>query len=462
MPLRARIYIALVLGAGALALAVTALSPSQVDPNRLLAFVAMAAISSAMKFRLPAASGAYSLNAVFLLVGAVYYTLTETVVAACAAGVVGTLANTRKRPAFIQIVFNAAGEAASLALCWFVSRQLMTVVSYRPALLALVAALYFATNTMFVSGVLALLEGRTLRSVGRQWYAWPFPFYLVGAVVVGLLPLGGQGLDGSSVIVVLPLLYLIHFFCGLGLYCPKDEAGCPEGESVLPLGARIYLAVVITAGVSLLVYSLLRWEATDLPRFALFLALALLTATWKVRLPGLTGAISINYVVVLFAIATMSLGEAMLMSAAGAVVQSLWKPKQSPKPVQVWFNLACFALTTGVTYALWHTVFLPETGESIFLFVGIATALHYGLNTMLVATVLTLVEGKPFGDMWRHCHFWAFPHYMLGALAAGMMIAASRMGHWTQPLLFVPLLAMAALSYAVQVREHGLLRTQAG
>ena len=211
-----------------------------------------------------------------------------------------------------------------------------------------------------------------------------------------------------------------------------------------------------------LISSLLQWEVKDLNRFAVFLALALLAAAWKVRLPGLTGAISLNYVIVLFAIGSLSLGEAMLMSAAGAVVQSLWKPAQRPHPVQVWFNVACFTLTTAATYGLWHNVFVPQAGESVFLFVVVATVLHYGLNTLLVATVLTLTEDGSFAGIWGHCHFWAFPHYMIGALAAGLMIEASRMGHWAQPLLILPLLAMAAVSYAVQVRERGLSTPQEG
>jgi hypothetical protein len=458
MPLKAKVYIASVLAAGVAALAAAAVAWSQADLNRLLPFVAMVALASALKLRLPVAGGAYSLNAVFLLVGAVYYSLPETVAAAAVAGLVGTLANTRKRPSLLQVLFNASGECASLALCWFVSRELFAAVPYRPALLALIAALYFAANTTLVAGVLALSEGKKLWAVARQWYSWAFPFYLAGAAIVGLLPLGGQHLDGGSLIVLLPVIYLIHFFCGLAIYCPKNASEIEEGPAPLPPAAKAYLAVVIAGGVFLLLLSLVTWNSSDLTRFLLFLALAVLTATWKVRLPGMTGAISVNYVVVLFAIATLSLGEAVLMSAAGAVVQTLWRPQHRPKPVQVWFNLACFSLSTGITYTLWHSVFLPETGPSVFLLVGIATGLHYGLNTILVAAVLTLVERRSFAEMWRHCHFWAFPHYMVGALAAGMMIAASRMGHWSQPFLFVPLLAMAALSYAVQVREHGLLR----
>ena len=455
MPLKTKIWIGSVIGVGAAVVASALLIPGPVDGHRLALFVALAAIASAIRFRLPSADGSYSLNAVVLLVAAVYYSFAETVVTGFVAGAVATLAAARERPQWVRVLFNAAGEASSLAVCWLASRWLAGFVTYQPALLAFVAALYFVINTMLVSTALSQLEGKRLWEVGRQWYFWSFPVYLSAAAVIGLLPLGKQRFDATSLVVLLPLAYLLHFFCGLSLYCPRDEGTKAEGSGI-PARARVFVALVVVAGVSSLVSSLVQWESANIARFVVFFALAILTATWKVRLPGLMGAISVNYVVVLFAIASMSWGEAMVMSAAGAVVQSLWRPKQRPKAIQVWFNFACFTLCTGITYWLCRVGLALVTESSLAVLLAIATATHYGLNTVLVAAVLTLVEGRRFAELWRNCHFWAFPHYIVGAVAAGLMTNAGRTGSWMQPLLIVPLLAMVCISYVVQIREHSL------
>ena len=78
----------------------------------------------------------------------------------------------------------------SIGLCFLVAHGLAGrgLPGHQPAVLALIACVFFVINTVLVSGVLSLLQGSPMKEVCQQWYLWSFPYYLIGAAVVGLLP----------------------------------------------------------------------------------------------------------------------------------------------------------------------------------------------------------------------------------------------------------------------------------
>jgi hypothetical protein len=87
-------------------------------------------------------------------------------------------------------------------------------------------------------------------------------------------------------------------------------------------------------------------------------------------------------------------------------------------------------------------------------FLALAAVLHYGLNTVLVAIVLWLVEDRPVSSIRRNCHFWSFPFYLVGAVAAGLMVATSRNAGWAPSLLVLPLFALVYVSYGLHLRKR--------
>ena len=92
---------------------------------------------------------------------------------------------------------------------------------------------------------------------------WSFPYYLVGVAVVGLLPLGGQSLSPTAWVVVLPVLYLVHFYHGLSVELAPPEApkSTVVSELRLPKPAKIYVGLIIAAGTGLLGWGLFHWES---------------------------------------------------------------------------------------------------------------------------------------------------------------------------------------------------------
>src|SRR5712692_8441442 len=106
----------------------------------------------------------------------------------------------------------------------------------------------------------------------------------------------------------------------------------------MPSLARAYIAMIGAAAATVLTVVSYRWNPENLGRFFLFFALAMLASAMKIRLPGFKTTISTNFVFILIGIALFSFSETVLIGLGGALVQSLLKTQQRPKPVQVFFN----------------------------------------------------------------------------------------------------------------------------
>ena len=64
-------------------------------------------------------------------------------------------------------------------------------------LLAVAASFYFTADTLLVSGVLSLVQGKSLFAVWQQCYLWSFPYYLAGAAIAGLAVETDRAADGQ-------------------------------------------------------------------------------------------------------------------------------------------------------------------------------------------------------------------------------------------------------------------------
>ncbi len=75
----------------------------------------------------------------------------------------------------------------------------------------MVAALvFFFANTLPISVVIALTEGKSSRKVWSECYFWSFPYYLVGAAAVGLVGIVNRAAGWETSLLVLPLIYWVY------------------------------------------------------------------------------------------------------------------------------------------------------------------------------------------------------------------------------------------------------------
>ena len=79
-----------------------------------------------------------------------------------------------------------------------------------PLLLLVAACVYFLTNTAPVAFVIALSERQSLRKIWMETYFWSFPYYLVGAAVVGFVAFLNSFLGWQTAFLTLPIMYGIY------------------------------------------------------------------------------------------------------------------------------------------------------------------------------------------------------------------------------------------------------------
>src|SRR5207245_10138881 len=135
----------------------------------------------------------------------------------------------------------------------------------------------------------------------------------------------------------------------------------------------------------------------------------------------------------------------------GALVQSVWKTQQRPKPVQVLFNGACLTVCTAAAFWTSHTALAMLGLKSLAAMMVLGACVYVVLNTGLVSLVISLAERCPLKQVWPSCYEWTFPYFLMGAAVAGLASAAERGTSLGMTLLVVPLMYLVYVYYRMPI-----------
>jgi diguanylate cyclase (GGDEF)-like protein/putative nucleotidyltransferase with HDIG domain len=179
---------------------------------RFACFFGVALFASLLKVRLPGIEATMSANFLFILVGILDLTYAETLLMGCLGGLAHSFCQSKPRPLPIHILFNFANLSISITAANLVFHSSF---AYQhglrwPFLLAAASTTYFMINTLSVSGIIAMTEGRNPISVWRECYLWSFPYYLLGALVAGGVSLINHAMGWQFAILVMPIVYWIY------------------------------------------------------------------------------------------------------------------------------------------------------------------------------------------------------------------------------------------------------------
>jgi diguanylate cyclase (GGDEF)-like protein/putative nucleotidyltransferase with HDIG domain len=213
----------------------------------------------------------------------------------------------------------------------------------------------------------------------------------------------------------------------------------------LGLGARAFIGLVVLTGTSVLVYGALRPTSRNIAQFICYLLIAILAARLKVRLPGITGTMSVNFLFILLGILELGFAETLALATAATVVQCFYRDR--PSPIQVTFNLSASAVAIAVSYNVYHLAISGGQVKSHPLLLGLAAITYFAANTGTTAAVIALTEQKSIKRIWVECYFWSFPYYLVGAAFAGMIGWFNREFGWETSLLIVPIIYLIFRSY---------------
>jgi len=208
------------------------------DPFRYVCFLAVAMCASVLKVHLPGIKATMSANFLFILVGILDLSYSETVLMGCLGGLVQTLWHANPRPRPIQWLFNLANLALSISAAELVFHSKVAEgVGFRwPLLVAAAATTYFAFNTISVSGIIAMTEGRNPVHVWKECYLWAFPYYLLGALIACGVSAINRLVGWQFALLVFPIVYWIYR--SYRTYLSRLEAEKKHAEEIAALHLR--------------------------------------------------------------------------------------------------------------------------------------------------------------------------------------------------------------------------------
>ena len=222
----------------------------------------------------------------------------------------------------------------------------------------------------------------------------------------------------------------------------------------MPVKAKLFIALAIIPGLMMLSLGVSHWESADPVRFTIYLLLAVVASTLKVRLPGITGSMSLNFLFILVGISQLSFSETLALGAIAAGMQCVWKTRTRPTIAQVLFNISALTMAITTAHFMYHLPQIQQLNGRMPVLLALAACFFFLTNTVLVATVLSLVEARPFLLIWHQCSFWSFPYYLMGTGVAVLMSYSSQFVGWRTSLLVLPIAYFIYLHYRLYVERQ--------
>jgi hypothetical protein len=218
----------------------------------------------------------------------------------------------------------------------------------------------------------------------------------------------------------------------------------------LSFTARTFITLVIVLGLCVFGSAVVNASAIHIARLAVFLAVACLAARCKVKLPGLTGSMSVNLPFILIAAVETSMLEALIVACVSNLVQCLPRAGQKFNLLRTVFNVCNMALAVEATRLIFNWPAMAGWVASPSLRLGVAAAGFFLVNTVPVAIVVALTEGQePYAVFrtWLGVSQLTFPYFLASAgVAAAVLTTAARVG-WLVPALILPVMLAFYYSY---------------
>ena len=212
MSTRTKLFVGITVSMGLLVLCSALWHWQSADLARFSCYLAVAVLASGLKVQLPGIDGTMSVNFLFILLGVMELSLPETLVIGCTATLVQSVWQARSRPDPVKVLFNVFGMMANASAFCYTSYHWLDdrVGSNKPILLMVAALVFFLANTLPISIVISLTEGKSSRKVWSECYFWSFPYYLVGAAAVGLVGIVNRQAGWETSLLVLPVIYWVY------------------------------------------------------------------------------------------------------------------------------------------------------------------------------------------------------------------------------------------------------------
>ncbi len=219
------------------------------DLLRFTAYLGIALLASGLKVVLPGINGTMSVNFLFILLGVLELSFSETVVIGCAATLVQCFYKMNRPTKTVRVLFNVCSMMAPAigAAYWVYHHSGGMLRNSTPLMLMAAGCVFFLTNTMPIAIVISLAEKKEFRKIWSECYFWSFPYYLAGAGLVAFISYVNRYIGWQTSLLVLPIVYWIYRSYRLYLGRLEDEKRHVEDMASLHLRTIEALALAIDA-----------------------------------------------------------------------------------------------------------------------------------------------------------------------------------------------------------------------
>jgi len=218
----------------------------------------------------------------------------------------------------------------------------------------------------------------------------------------------------------------------------------------MPTRAKIYISIVLALGCASLILPLVplaQFQSADPWIFWAYFLLTVCTSGLKVRLPMVFATLSVNFLFILVGIVYFSLPQAVVLGAAGTIVQCLWRPHVRPKLVQIAFSTSSVCLAAFAAHGAFHGPLGSVLSVLHPLRIGVAAFVYYIVNTGLIAGVIAMTGGKSIYRTWYDNYFWVLQYHMVGAGIAWLVVVLLHQEAWHASVIVFPMVYWIYRSY---------------
>lgn len=200
--------------------------------------------------------------------------------------------------------------------------------------------------------------------------------------------------------------------------------------------AQSFIAIMTFCGMAAFALGVLNAVPTRPLEFVVLLVISIAGSRLKVKLPGVTGNMSFNLPFILMATLQLSLFEALIIGLSSTLAQCLPTKSGKPRGIQILFNLSTMAVAVTASGVIAHgrMPFSGVAASDAFALV-LAGMSFFVFQTVPVATIIALTEGKAPVRIWNGIVRLSLPYYVLSAGVTSIALTLTPNWSWLIPLL---------------------------
>jgi signal transduction histidine kinase/ActR/RegA family two-component response regulator len=214
---------------------------------------------------------------------------------------------------------------------------------------------------------------------------------------------------------------------------------------------------IVALGSGAVVFSAasLPWGRLD-SRFLLLGLLVCVGSHGAVRIPRVSGRITVSDTLVFLTLLLYGGPAAVMLSALEGVYASL---RISRKPITIFFNAAVLALSTFLTATALRALFgAADLAGDVYspaalVAVFVMALVQYAANTGLIAVEKSMKLGERFWPTWKTYYLWTSVTYLAGASTAGVTARLAQSVGFYAVLATLPIIAIIYFTYLTYLKN---------